>query len=109
MSKFVTVTCQCGNQFDREVKRGRPQVWCPSCVETPFYERVRAEAPVVVNAAGEEVVKSDATLRPNDPLGQFRDDIEAGVAEINADHKVRFAALVAGGLTPWQAGPLAQN
>lgn len=31
--------CNCGVVFDREVKRGRPQVWCPTCLAIPFYER----------------------------------------------------------------------
>ena len=107
-AKFVTVKCQCGNSFDREVKRGRPQVWCPDCLAVPFYERVRAEAPTVVNDAGEAVVKSDTTTRPNDPLAEYRDAIEEGVAEINADHKVRFDALVAAGMERWEAGMVAQ-
>lgn len=102
-AKFVTVSCQCGKSFDREVKRGRPQIWCADCLAVPFYERARAQAPVVVNEAGESVVKTATVDRPHDTLGEFRDAIEEGVATINAEHKARFEALVAGGADKYVA------
>jgi len=106
--KFVTAHCQCGASFQREVKRGRPQIWCPACVAVPFYERVKAE--VVVSETGETVavVKADPALRPNDVLGAVRDEIEAGMVEINANHRVQFEALVAAGSDRHAAAAIVQ-
>lgn len=79
--KTVATTCQCGAKFDREVKRGRPQVWCPTCLAIPFYERTVA----TVSETGEVVV--EAPKRQFDDLGKFRDIIEAEVAEFYAANK----------------------
>jgi thiol-disulfide isomerase/thioredoxin len=92
--RFVTATCACGATFQREVKRGRPQKWCPDCVAVPFYERIAA--PVAEVAEGEEIEAKPERLW--DDHGNVRDEIEAEVAEVNAAHKVRFAALVAEGV-----------
>lgn len=83
-AKFVTVQCPCGASFDREVKRGRPQVWCPACVEVPFYERSRSEAAEVSGERAPSVAEVRAAL-------------DAEVAVIYADHKTRFAAMLASG------------
>ena len=97
MNNTTTVTCPCGSSFEREVKRGRPQVWCPSCVTIPFAERVRAE----ISETGEVITAKEPN--PNDPKWQNREAIEAGMVEINAAHKARFAALVASGVDKWAA------
>ena len=81
--RFVTATCKCGNQFDREVKRGRPQIWCPACALVPAR---------IVNI--------------NDPLDAVRAEIEVEIAEINAEHKQFFADLVEAGMDPYEAGPI---
>lgn len=95
--RTVSVTCACGASFTREAKRGRPQVWCESCREVPFYERVRAEAPVITTDEG--VVIPVKPVNENDDLGLFRDQIEADVQAVYAEHKARIAALVEAGDT----------
>lgn len=95
--KFITVSCACGATFKREVKRGRPQVWCPGCVSTPFTQRVaKSAAPAAVEAVEVEVAP-DRIVNENDPLDAVRAEIEAGMVEINLNHKARFAALLAEG------------
>jgi len=104
--RFVTATCKCGNQFDREVKRGRPQIWCPACVLVPFYDRTAVVVPVVLSATGEVVVVPDRIVNINDPLDAVRAEIEVEIAEINAEHKQFFADLVEAGMDPYEAGPV---
>lgn len=104
-TRVITVQCQCGASFEREVKRGRPQLWCPACVAVPFYERVRAQAPAVVTEAG-TVVK--AVANSNDPLGSVRSDLEAAVAECNAEHKASYAAAVKAGADKYVAAAAMQ-
>lgn len=104
--RFVTATCKCGNQFDREVKRGRPQIWCPACALVPFYDRAAVVVPVVLSATGEVVVVPDRIVNINDPLDAVRAEIEVEIAEINAEHKQFFADLVDGGMDPYEAGPI---
>lgn len=93
--RTVSAVCACGASFDREVKRGRPQKWCPTCVAVPFYERQTVE---VVAVDGEPV--AEKVTSEWDDLAHVRDDIEAAVAVVNAEHKARYAALVAVGLDP---------
>jgi hypothetical protein len=97
--RFVTATCACGASFDREVKRGRPQKWCPACVAVPFYDRTAAPAPVAVE--GEPV--ADKPVNQWDDLAPVRDQIEAAMVIVNAEHKVRYADLVARGVDPLEA------
>lgn len=95
--RVVSATCACGATFEREVKRGRPQKWCPACVAVPFYERTAAPA-------AEEVVAEDTTEAEAKPANQWddladrREQIEAAMVIVNADHKARYAALVAAGV-----------
>jgi hypothetical protein len=98
--RFVTATCACGASFDREVKRGRPQKWCPACVAVPFYER--AAAPVVEPVEGAPAV-ADKPVNQWDDLDQVRDQIEQEMDIVNADHKARFASLVSLGVDPLDA------
>lgn len=98
--RFVTATCACGASFDREVKRGRPQKWCPACVEVPFYERTAA--PVAVAVEGEAVV-ADKPVSQWDDLAQVRDQIEQDMSIVNADHKARFQSLVSLGVDRYDA------
>jgi len=102
-TRVITVQCQCGASFEREVKRGRPQLWCPACVAVPFYERVRAQA--VVTEAGTVV---EAVANPNDPLWAVRSDLEAAVAECNAEHKASYAAAVKAGADKYVAAAAMQ-
>lgn len=89
----VSVICPCGAHFDREVRRGRPQVWCPSCIAKPFDQRVRVE----------EVVAEAAPRNAHDKYWRNRDAIEAAVVIVDADYKIAFASLVAAGADPWGA------
>lgn len=105
MSKFVKATCPCGSSFDREVKRGRPQVWCPACVAVPFYERTaQPVAPVATVAVEVEGVESPKAVNKHDRLREVRGEIEAAMEVINAGHKIRFAELVTAGMSPMDAG-----
>ena len=106
-ARFVTAVCPCGASFDREVKRGRPQIWCPACVEIPFYERNRSQEPVVVTASG-EVPARKVSGSEFDRLAHVRAEVEAEIAEINADHKVRFAALLATGVSAFEVATIVQ-
>ena len=94
-ARFVTATCACGASFEREVKRGRPQKWCPACVEVPFYERTAAPAPVL--AEGEEPAEAKPGSE-HDVLRDVREVIEAEMVVVNAEHKERYASLVAAGV-----------
>jgi hypothetical protein len=98
--RFVTATCACGASFDREVKRGRPQKWCPACVAVPFYDRTAAPAPVAVEGAP---VVADKPVNQWDDLDQVRDQIEAAMVVVNADHRARFASLVSLGVDKFVA------
>jgi len=98
--RFVTATCACGASFEREVKRGRPQKWCPACVEVPFYERTVAPAPVLPE--GEEPVEAKPGSE-HDVLREVRELIEAEMAVVNAEHKARFAELVDAGVNKYVA------
>ena len=100
VSVTLTATCACGASFDREVKRGRPQKWCPACVEVPFYERTAAPVPVAVEG---EAIVADKPVNQWDDLAQVRDQIEAAMVIVNAEHKVRYADLVARGVDPLEA------
>ena len=96
--RVVSATCACGATFEREVKRGRPQKWCPDCVAVPFYERTAAPVTEAVVAEG-----TDAEAKPVnqwDDLADRRDQIEAAMVIVNAEHKARYAALVAAGVDP---------
>lgn len=114
--KTVSVTCACGVSFTREVKRGRPQVWCAACLLVPFYERTFVCTVPVVSLALEATLREAEGLPPmperivneNDRLDDVRAEIEAAMVLINADHKVRFEALVAGGVDRWAASAKAQ-
>lgn len=106
--KTVSATCACGASFTREVKRGRPQVWCPSCVLVPFYERTAGSAIPTVAAIVEAVGTTERIPNENDRLDHVREAIDLGMAEINLNHKARFAALVASGLSPFDAATKAQ-
>jgi hypothetical protein len=99
--KTVQATCACGATFTREVKRGRPQVWCPACVAIPFYERTAAPvAPVAPVADVPAEAATERIVNENDPLDAVRVEVEAGMALINLDHKARYAAFLAAGGTP---------
>jgi hypothetical protein len=97
--RVVSATCACGTVFEREVKRGRPQKWCPACVAVPFYERTAAPAAEVV--LSEDGTEAEAKpVNQWDDLADRREQIEAAMVIVNADHKARYAALVGAGVDP---------
>lgn len=104
MTKYVTATCACGASFQREVKRGRPQVWCPKCQAVPFYERVQAQAAPPAPAGEAEAPAVEKPKRPFDSYGAVRDEIEAQVAVVYSTWKADFAVLKAEGLSDFDAG-----
>ena len=100
--RVVSATCACGTVFEREVKRGRPQKWCPDCVAVPFYERtVAPTAEVVLSEEGAEAEAKP--VNQWDDLADRRDQIEQDMSIVNADHKARFVSLVSLGLDPLAA------
>jgi hypothetical protein len=95
-TKYVTANCACGASFQREVKRGRPQVWCPKCQAVPFYERVQGQAAAPVAQAGEaEVPAAPKPKRPFDSYGAVRDEIEAQVATLYGEYHEWVAEVTA--------------
>jgi hypothetical protein len=106
-TKTVTVVCACGASFQREVKRGRPQVWCPTCLAVPFYERARVEAPAVTVEPADE--QTPAPQSEWDDLAHAREDIETKIQAIYDGHRERFAQLVAAGMSPMDAGEKAHR
>ena len=97
--RVVSATCACGATFEREVKRGRPQKWCPACVAVPFYERTAAPVAEVVVAEDGTAVEAKPVNQWDD-LADRREQIEAAMVTVNADHKARYAALVVAGVDP---------
>lgn len=107
MSNFVKATCPCGTSFDREVKRGRPQVWCPVCLAIPFYERTSAPvAPVAATVVAVDEVTGEKVwpLGKNDRYREVRAEIEAAVVQIYINSLSVYHANVAGGMNPVEAG-----
>lgn len=92
----VAATCACGSSFQREVRRGRPQVWCNECMAIPFAKRER-----LVEASVEAV--EPRALAQWDVLTHVRDQVEADVAEVYSTWGADFAALVASGVTADEA------
>jgi hypothetical protein len=100
--RYVTATCACGATFQREVKRGRPQVWCEPCRETPFYERAKTQVPISTEAQPTEAPKPRPTSQ-FDRLAYAREQIEAQVAEVNAAWPAKHALLLSEGLSLFDA------
>lgn len=98
-ARTVTVRCKCGNMFDREVKRGRPQVWCPPCIERPFYDReVVGTVAVVTTSVNEETGEIEVSIEAS-----RREAIEAAVKVQYAAHAEAYATLIGEGLNRWDA------
>lgn len=107
MSNFVKATCPCGASFDREVKRGRPQVWCPACVAVPFYERTSVPvAPVATTVVNVDEVTGEVVwpLGKSDRYREVRAEIESEVVQIYINSLSVYHANVAGGMSPVDAG-----
>jgi thiol-disulfide isomerase/thioredoxin len=86
----VSVVCPCGEGFEREVKRGRPAIWCPPCREIPMAKRV--SVPFTQAAEDGEPVE-DRVVNPNDKYdGPVRDGIEANVAAVYAEWPAVWAS-----------------
>lgn len=103
ITRTVSATCQCGTSFTREVKRGRPQVWCPACMAIPFAKRITA--PVAVKP--EIVTEADGTERPVnqwDVHDAIRVTIEANVAAVYAGWPAVAAEMRAQGADAFAIG-----
>jgi hypothetical protein len=88
MSKSVSVTCICGEVFDRPIQRGRPAIWCLTCRAKPVADR--PTRPVAVEG---EPVDSDRIVNEHDKYdGPQRDSIEANVAAVYAEWPVIWGA-----------------
>lgn len=112
MPKFVSVVCACGSKFDREVKQGRPQVWCPACREKPFYERISTGAAKQIAAErAVAVVNDEAEVEEveADAMTTWRAKVEEAVAAQYAVHKDRIATLIAEGLSSHEAANIASD
>lgn len=97
----TTVACPCGTSFKREVKRGRPQKWCETCLAIPYVSRVAAPvAPVTPDVA---TVETAAETPHNhwDQHNTVRAQIEANVAEVYAGWPTTAALMRASGATNW--------
>ena len=95
-ARTVSAVCACGASFEREVKRGRPQVWCPACIDVPFAQRTHVVAPTATTDDGVTTV-TDRIKNDNDPLDAFRVTLEAEVAAVYADHKSDYASYISQG------------
>lgn len=101
--RTVQAVCACGASFEREVKRGRPQVWCDACRAVPFAERTGAPRPVSVDPEASEAVvvpQNQLVWKEDDdatPEQRFR--IEERVREANAEWPAKAAELRASGLS----------
>ncbi len=102
--RTVTAVCACGASFEREVKRGRPQVWCPACREVPFYERTAAP----VKAASGDPEAPEAAPEPQNQLVWQEDTdctpeqryrIEERIRQANAEWPALYKELKAAGLS----------
>lgn len=93
--RTVQAVCACGATFSREVKRGRPQVWCDPCILVPFYERAAKSAnETTAVVEGGEVEVADRIHNENDPHDAVRPEIEARMVVINAENKTLVLAAV---------------
>lgn len=102
-ARTVSTNCQCGKVFQREIRRGRPQVWCDSCMTIPFSKRVTA--PVVVDV--KTVTDSEGVERIANQWDQhdaIRAQIEANVAEVYAGWLAVAAHMRAQGATQFDIG-----
>lgn len=90
--KTVSAICACGVAFTREVKRGRPQVWCSTCLTVPFYERTNKVVNETTIVVEDEV--ADRIHNENDALDAVRPEIEARMALLNVEHKALVLAAI---------------
>lgn len=97
--RTVSATCACGASFSREVKRGRPQVWCPSCIEVPFAKRVVAPAVAAETVTDAEGV--ERVVNQWDAHDAVRSIIEANVAEVYAGWPAVAAQMRSEGASQW--------
>lgn len=100
--RTVATTCPCGKSFNREVRRGRPQVWCDSCMTIPFAKRVTmqvaVEAKIVTDSEGVERIANQWDVHD-----AIRPTIEANVAAVNAEWPAKRAELLASGVSSLEA------
>ena len=88
--KTISVNCPCGASFEREVKRGRPAVWCPACREIPFEQRTARTANEVVAAVTETVSR----FGEHDVLNaDARETVEANIAQVRENYNARVESL----------------
>lgn len=103
--RTVTATCPCGQSFQREVKRGRPQVWCNGCRTVAFYDRPQAAAPVFSAQAAGTAGDGDETVATVSTVQAHRDAVNERVAAVYAWWKgpEGFKLLTAQGLSGFDA------
>lgn len=101
--RTVATVCPCGKTFQREVRRGRPQIWCDPCMAIPFAKRRTAPvvtvAKVHTDAEGVERIANQW-----DDKDAIRPQIEANVTEVYAGWPLVAAAMRAEGKTPFEIG-----
>lgn len=90
--KTVPAICVCGVAFTREVKRGRPQVWCSTCLTVPFYERTNKVVNETTIVVEDEV--PDRIHNENDALDAVRPEIEARMALLNLEAREASKAAI---------------
>ncbi len=95
--RTVQATCRCGNTFAREVKRGRPQMWCPSCRKAPFQKREAITAPEAHAQTDNELIWYEDSV-----TGSQRYRIEARIKEFSASLPALRAEWAAQGFTTSQ-------
>lgn len=100
--RTVAATCPCGKSFNREIRRGRPQVWCDKCMAIPFAKRINmpvtTETKVHTDVEGVERIANQWDVHD-----AIRPTIEANVAEVNAAWPAKRAALIAKGVDALEA------
>lgn len=101
--RTVATVCQCGKTFQREIRRGRPQIWCDACMTIPFAKRITApvvtEAKVHTDAEGVERIANQW-----DDKDAIRPQIEANVAEVNMTWPVTRARMIKAGYDAFAIG-----
>lgn len=80
---MTNVMCPCGAKFERPASKGRPQIWCPACTLLPHAKRVRIVEPSVVV---DENAEPEKPRNQHDKHASVRDQLEAEMAIINAEH-----------------------
>lgn len=95
--RTVPAVCACGASFSREVKRGRPQVWCPACLVIPFYERQHAPSVAVATPGVEGAEVVERIVNEWDQHDAIRGFIEEAVQAVYDGWAPTRAAMIKAG------------